>query len=267
MSMMANDILLPSSKPSLKNRVLLRAKNNESMILVEGWDDREFVKDVIGTKEAHFIQVCDGKENVVSFLNAVKDTTESTAFALVDIDYDWAKNEPPNYLENEHIFHYPAHSLESFKFFFENDIFISNLDQTGNISFAIKCAVILGRLRAWNSWRDLGKSFENNRDNVKSAFNNAFPSRDHNLFLARLLEIFELGPKFYSNTLANHLNSAQMNDSFIIHGKDLHKFFIYMQYGGSFRLISNHELSLRVRNSPMYNQFLEANLTSAENGN
>ena len=265
--MMANDILLPSSKPSLKNRVLLRAKNNESIILVEGWEDRQFVKKVIGTKEEHFIQVCDGKENVVSFLNTVNDTTESTAFALVDIDYDWARDEPPNYLENEHIFHYPAHSLESFKFFFENDEFISNHVQTGNISFAIKCAVIIGRLRAWNSWRDLGKNFDNNLDNVKFAFESSVPSRDHNIFLTQLLEIFELGPNFYSNTLDQHLNAAQMNDSFIIHGKDLHKFFTYMQDGKSFRLISNHELSLRVRNSTMHRQFLEANLISAENGN
>lgn len=265
--MMANDILLPSSKPSLKNRVLLRAKNNESMILVEGWEDRQFVKEVIGTKEDHFIQVCDGKENVVSFLNAVNDTTESTAFALVDIDYDWARDEPPNYLENEHIFHYPAHSLESFKFFFENDEFISNHVQTGNISFAIKCAVILGRLRAWNSWKDLGKSFDNNLDNVKLAFNTSFPTRDHNLFLKQLLEIFELGLNFYSNTLINHLNGTEMSDSFIIHGKDLNKFFTYMYYGYDFQLISNHELSLRVRNSPMHGQFLEANLVCAMNGN
>ena len=263
--MMANEILLPFSKPSLKNRVLLRAKNNESMILVEGWEDRQFVKEVIGTKEDHFIQVCDGKENVVSFLNAVNDTTESTAFALVDIDYDWAKNEPPNYLESEHIFHYPAHSLESFKFFFENDEFISNHDKTGNISFAIKCAVILGRLRAWNSWKDLGKSFDNNLDNVKLAFNTSFPSRDHNLFLTQLLEIFELGLNFYSNTLINHLNGTQMSDSFIIHGKDLDKFFSYMHAGISYQLISKHQLSSRVGNSSMYEQFLEAKLISAEN--
>ena len=61
--MMAYD-QLTKSWPSLENRVLLRAKTNR-MILVEGSDDQEFVRNTINSSNDVLVQVCAGKDNVI----------------------------------------------------------------------------------------------------------------------------------------------------------------------------------------------------------
>jgi len=257
--MMAYD-QLTKSWPSLENRVLLRAKTNR-MILVEGSDDQEFVRNTINSSNDVLVQVCAGKDNVIKFFSALPPNKESQeVFALVDIDYDWVLESRPDYLDWNRVYTYAARDLESFKFFFQNTEIIADHDRGEEFSFTIQCALILGRIRAWNTWKALGKSFNNSQDAIIEAFQVAHNNLDQDYFRTSMLDHFELGINFYNETLLTHLESIAMNRSFLIRGKDLETFFISINASARFSDISNNHLSGRAAESPLYAKFENANL-------
>ena len=265
---MANDQIFPTSSRSIRNRILYRAKK-ESQILVEGWGDREFVKKILRSKEEIRVVICDGKDNLIHIASEASNQNANgqyqDTFSLIDLDYDWVHEETPAYLQYNRLYKYPAHSLESFEFYFANANYIhkslANHSRSDEFQYAIHCALILGRIRAWNEWRGKQRDFGNNEHVVDQIYlKNKEDNLNTNQFLNDILDLFLLGPGFYQNTLLPHLQNQAPDDSYVMHGKDLTRFF-ENSYGSSVHSeISKHGLAERVLTSELYADFQAANL-------
>ena len=248
--------MLENSGLSLRNLVLLRAREKSHMILVECQNDsdRDFLRNHLPLGDGVWIQRCGNKENVLSFTEEVYcQETSNTCVGLVDLDYDWVLDEAPPYFEHEFICWYDGHSLESFQFFFENE---SVIEQVGDetLQYAMDCAQSLGKIRAWNTWRSLDppRNFNGNTQSMMQLFAQHLEDFDHAGFENAILSHFNLGPAFFNNTLAEHLASCGRDRSYIIHGKDLRKMLRSVGRSYQFHQICSSNLTSRVRGSSLY---------------
>ena len=248
--------MLENSRPSLRNLVLFKARKQSRMVLVECQNDsdRDFLRNHLQLRDDVLIQRCVNKENVLSFAEEVsRRETSNICVGLVDLDYDWALDDPPLYFEDEFICWYDAHSLESFEFFFGNETTIEEIgDET--LQYAIDCAQSLGKIRAWNTWKSLdpARNFAGNMESMMQLFKQHLGDFDKAGFENAILNHFKLGPVFFNNTLAEHLASCERDRSYIIHGKDLRKMLRSIGRLSQFRQICSSNLTSRVRGSSLY---------------
>jgi phosphotransferase system IIB component len=266
MKTMANDQIFTTSSRSIRNRIRLRAKK-ESQILVEGWDDKEFVKKTLRSKEEIRVVICDGKDNLIYIASEISSANNQyqDTFSLIDLDYDWVHEERRDYLGYEHLFTYTAHSLESFEFYFANASYIDQSlaahPRSNEFQYAIDCALTLGSIRAWNEWKEKGIRFNTNKDRIDQIYlKNKKDNMNTNQFRNEILNLFGLGPNFYTNTLSPHLQDRAPDDSYVIHGKDLKRFFEMSDGSSVHSDISKHGLAERVLTSELHADFQAANL-------
>lgn len=263
---MANDQIFPTSGRSIRNLIRLRAKK-ESQILVEGWDDKEFVKKALRSKEEIKVVICDGKDNVIYIASEISKANNQyqDTFSLIDLDYDWVHEEGRDYVGYENLFTYTGHSLESFEFHFANASYIDQSlvahPRSNEFQYAIDCALILGSIRAWNEWKEKSRDFNNNKHAIDQIYlKNKEDNLNINQFRNDILDLFGLGSNFYTNTLLPRLQIQAPDDSYIIHGKDLKRFF-EISHGSSIHSdISKHGLAERVLMSELHADFQAANL-------
>lgn len=248
--------MLENSEFSLRNLVLLRAREKSHMILVECQNnsDRNLLRNHLPLGDGVWIQRCVSKENVLSFTEEVSEQeTSNTCVGLVDLDYDWVLDEVPSYFEHEFMCWYDAHSLESFIFFYVNE---KTIEEAGDetLQYAMDCAQSLGKIRAWNTWRSLDppRNFNGNMQSMMQLFAQHLEDFDHAGFENAILNHFNLGPAFFNNTLAEHLASCGRDRSYIIHGKDLRNMLRSVGRPYQFRQISSSNLTLRVQGSSLY---------------
>tara|TARA_B100000767_G_C19765507_1_gene537298 strand:- start:71 stop:892 length:822 start_codon:yes stop_codon:yes gene_type:complete len=265
---MANDQIFDASSRSIRNRILYRAKK-ESQILVEGWDDKEFVKRILHSKEEIKVVICDGKDNLIHIASEASNQNANghyqDTFSLIDLDYDWVHEEIPAYLRYNRLYKYPAHSLESFEFYFGNSGYIgqsfASHRRSSEFNYAIQCALILGRIRAWNEWKDKSLGFKENEYGIDQIYlKNKEDNLNTNQFLNDILDLFLLGSGFYTGTLLQHLQNQAPDDSYVMHGKDLKRFFEKSHGSSVHSDISKHGLAERVLTSELYADFQAANL-------